>query len=77
MGRGFNLFQRLQTDSVPTQPPVYWAKDLLLGVKWHKRVVAHQYPSCVEVKNAWSYISVPSHAFMVQEQVFYCTKTKV
>jgi len=44
-------------------------KDLLLAVKRRGREVAHQYPSCAEVKNAWSYISVPSHAFIVQEQL--------
>jgi len=74
----FISFKASRPILVPTQPPVYWVKCLLLWVKRHGREVAHQYPSSAEVKNAWSYISVPSHAaFMVQEQVYCSTKTNV
>lgn len=74
----FVSFEASRPILVLTQPPVCWVKYLLLGVKRHGREVAHQYSSSAEVKNAWSYISVPSHfAFMVQKQVYCSTKTNV
>jgi hypothetical protein len=73
----FISFKDYRPILVLTQPPVYWVKVLLLGEKRHEREVAHQYPSCAKVKNIWSYISVPSNAFMVQEQVYCRTKTNV
>jgi len=37
----------------------------LLGVKRPGREAEQSPPSSVEVKNTWSYISIPPHVFMV------------
>ena len=45
------------------------------GVKWQRREVNHSTPSSAEVKNVWSYASVPLYAFMewaVTIYYYYC-----
>jgi hypothetical protein len=45
----------------PTQPPVQWVPGALsLVVKRPGREADHSHPSSVEVKNAWSYTSIPT-----------------
>jgi hypothetical protein len=49
----------------PTQPPIQWAPGALsLGVKRPGREADHSPPSSAEVKNAWSYTSIPHYVFM-------------
>jgi hypothetical protein len=49
----------------PTQPPIQWVLDALsLGVKRPWREAGHSPPSSAEVKNAWSYTSIPPYVFM-------------
>jgi hypothetical protein len=49
----------------PTQPPVQWVPgSLSLELKWPEREADHSPPSSAEVKNAWSYISIPQYVFM-------------
>jgi hypothetical protein len=44
----------------PTQPPIQWVLgSLSLGVKWPGHEADHSPPSTAEVKNAWSYTSIP------------------
>jgi len=44
----------------PTQPPIQWKRGALsLGIKQLGREANHSPPSSVEVKKAWSYISIP------------------
>jgi hypothetical protein len=44
----------------PTQPPIQWVPGALsLGVKRPGREADHLPPSSAEVKNAWSYTSIP------------------
>jgi hypothetical protein len=48
-----------------TQPPIQWVPGTLsLGVKRSRREADHSSPSNAEVKNAWSYTSIPQYAFM-------------
>jgi hypothetical protein len=55
----------LRPDRFWTQPPIKWVPGALLPrVKWAGREADHSSPSSTEVKNAWSYISTPPHAFM-------------
>jgi hypothetical protein len=49
----------------PTQPPVQGVPGALsLGVKWPGREADHSLLSSAEVKNAWSYTSIPQYVFM-------------
>jgi len=44
----------------PTQPPIQWVPGALsLGVKQLGHEADHSPPSSAEVKNMWSYTSVP------------------
>jgi hypothetical protein len=48
-----------------TQPPTQWVLGVLsLGIKWPVHEADHSPPSSAEVKNAWSYTSIPP-IFMV------------
>jgi hypothetical protein len=45
----------------PTQPPIQWVPGALsLGVKRPGREADNSLPSSAEVKNMWSYASIPS-----------------
>jgi hypothetical protein len=60
----------------PTQPRTQWVSGtIFLGVKRPGREADHSPPSSAEVKNTWSYTSVPQYAFMawcsVKAQGFY------
>jgi hypothetical protein len=49
----------------PTQPPIQWVTGALyLGVKQPVSEADHTPHSSAEVKNAWSYTSIPPYAFM-------------
>jgi hypothetical protein len=49
----------------PTQPPLHWVPGALsLGVKRLRREADHSHPSSADVKNAWSYTSIPQYVFM-------------
>jgi hypothetical protein len=49
----------------PTQPPIEWVPAALSpGVKQLGRETDHLPPSSAEVKNAWSYTSIPPIHFM-------------
>jgi hypothetical protein len=60
-GLGVFLFTTLSRPAPgPTQPPIqWWPVALSLGVKRPGREADHSLPSSAEVKNAWSYTSVP------------------
>jgi hypothetical protein len=64
--RGFRWFTWYHTDSEahPASYPV-GTRGSFLGVKRPGREADHSHPSSAEVKNAWSYTSVPQYAFMV------------
>jgi hypothetical protein len=49
----------------PTKPPIRVPGVLFLGVKWLGHEADHSPPSSDEVKNVWSYTSVPQYTFMV------------
>jgi len=54
-GLGIFLFT-----TVSTQPPFQWVPGALsLGVKRQEREAGHSPPSSAEVKNAWSFNSIP------------------
>jgi hypothetical protein len=36
-------------------PPVQWVREPFLGIKWPGREVDRLPPSCIEVKNEWSF----------------------
>jgi len=67
--RGFESQQRLGTFLFttvsrpvlePTQSHIHWVPgSLSLGVKRPGRKAGHSPPSSAEVKNAWSYTSIP------------------
>jgi hypothetical protein len=47
------------------RPPIQWVPGALsLGVKRPEHEVDHSPPSSAEVKNAWSYTSIPLYVFM-------------
>jgi hypothetical protein len=49
----------------PNQPPIQWVLGALsLGVKRPGREADHSPPSSAEVKNVWSYTSIPEYVFM-------------
>jgi hypothetical protein len=58
---GIFLFTTVsRTGLGPTQPPIQWVpRALSLGVKRPGREADHSPPSSAEVKNAWSYTSIP------------------
>jgi hypothetical protein len=66
-GLGIFLFTTASRTAVKlTQPPIQWATGALsLGIKPPGREADHSPPSSAEVKNAWSYTSIPQYAFMV------------
>jgi hypothetical protein len=66
-GLGIFLFTTTSRTALgPTQPPIKWVlESLSLGVKRSGREADHSPPSSADVKNAWSYTSVPQYIFMV------------
>jgi hypothetical protein len=60
-GLGICLFTTVSRPALgPTQSPIRWVpRSLSLGVKRPGRKVDHSPPSSAEVKNAWSYTSIP------------------
>jgi hypothetical protein len=66
VGAGTFLFiTASRTPLRPTQPPIQWEPGVLsLGVKRPGRKADHSLPSTAEVKNAWSYTSIPQYTFM-------------
>jgi hypothetical protein len=50
----------------PTQPPIQWVPEAVsLEVKRPGRETDHSPTSRAEIKNAWSYTSIPQYAFVV------------
>jgi hypothetical protein len=66
-GLGTFLFTTASRTALgPTQPPIQWVRgSLSLGVKRPGCEADHSPPPSAEVKNAWSYTSIPQYAFMV------------
>jgi hypothetical protein len=61
-GKDSFLFATVSRPSMgPTQPPSQW----VLGAKPPGCEADHSSPSSAEVKNAWSYTSIPPYVFMV------------
>ena len=49
-----------------TQPALQWAPEFIFRLQCGRGVkIKYSSPSSAEVKNEWSYISTPPHAFMV------------
>jgi hypothetical protein len=49
----------------PTQPPIQWVpRALSMGVKRPEREYDHSPPSIADIKNSWSYTSLPQYDFM-------------
>jgi hypothetical protein len=65
-GLGIFLFTTVSRTALgPTQPPIQWEPGAIsLGVKRPGREADHPPPSSAEVKNAWSYTSIPEYVFM-------------
>jgi hypothetical protein len=65
-GLGIFLFTAASRTALgPTQPLIQWVLGVLsLGIKWPGREADHSPPSSAEVKNGWSYTSIPQCAFM-------------
>jgi hypothetical protein len=61
-GLGIFLFTTASRTALgPTQPPIQWVPGALsLGV------TDHSPPSSAQVKNAWSYTSIPQYVFMAR-----------
>jgi hypothetical protein len=56
------------------QPPSQWVPGVIFpGVKWPGREAGHSPPSSAEVKNAWSYTSIPPYVFTARCNVKNCT----
>jgi hypothetical protein len=68
----FSPYHRFQTGS-GAHPASYTMgiKGSFPGSKWPGRDADHSPPFSAEVKNAWSYTSIPQYAFMV-----LCSVTK-
>jgi hypothetical protein len=60
-GAGIFLFTTVSRTALgSTQPSIQWVPGVLsLGLKLPEREADHSPPSSVEVKNAWSYTSIP------------------
>jgi hypothetical protein len=60
-GLGLSLFTIVSRTAMrPTQPPIKWVSGALsLAVKRPGREADHSPPPIVEVKNVWSYTSIP------------------
>jgi hypothetical protein len=60
-GLGIFLFSAASRMALgPTQPPIQWILlALSLMVKWLGHETDHSPPSSAEVKNVWSYTSIP------------------
>jgi hypothetical protein len=65
-GAGYFLFATASETALgPTQPPIQWVPGALsLHVKRPGREADYSPPSSAEVKNAWSYTSIPHYVFM-------------
>jgi hypothetical protein len=65
-GLGIFLFTTASRTALgPTQPPIQRVRGALsLGVKRPERESDHSPPSNAEVRNAWSYTSIPQYVFM-------------
>jgi hypothetical protein len=66
-GRHFFLFFTAVSSLAlgATQPHVQWITGALsLWVKWPGCEADHSHPSSAEVKNTWSYNSIPPYVFM-------------
>jgi hypothetical protein len=62
----FSLHHHVRLPLGPTYPPIQWVpRALSLRVKWPGHEADHLPPYSTEVKNAWSYTSVPQYTFMV------------
>jgi hypothetical protein len=64
-GRNFSLRHRVKTGSggqLAPYPMGKWA--VCSGIKRPKREADNSPPSSAEVKNAWSYTSIPPYVFM-------------
>jgi len=49
----------------PTQPPIQWKQGALsLGIKRPRCEADHSPPSSAELKNEWSYTSIPQYVFI-------------
>jgi len=56
----FSLHHRAHNGSGSYPPPIQWIPGApSLGVKWPKREADYSPSSSAEVKNAWSYTSIP------------------
>jgi hypothetical protein len=63
--RGFESREGLGIFLFSTQPPIQWVPGALsLGTKRPGCEADHSPPSSAEVKNAWSYTSIPQYTFM-------------
>jgi hypothetical protein len=60
-GLGILLFTTVSRTALGlTQPPMKWVPGALsMGVKWPEREADHSPPSSAEVRNEWSYTSIP------------------
>jgi len=64
-GREFLPCRRIQTGSGPTKPPTKWVPGASSrAIKRLGRETAHSPPSSAEVKNSWSYTSIPPYVFV-------------
>jgi hypothetical protein len=65
-GQDFSVHHSIQTSSGahPASYPV-GTRVLSVGVQWPGYEANHSLPSSAEVKNAWSYISMPLYVCMV------------
>jgi hypothetical protein len=69
----FNFAIASRPDLGPTQRPNEWIQAALsLGIKRPGRQADHSPPSSAEIKNAWSYTSVPPYVLMA-----LCTGTSL
>jgi hypothetical protein len=64
---GIFLFTTVSRPALgPTQPPISWLQGTIsLGVKRPVSAADHSPPSSAEVKNAWSYTSIPQYVIVV------------
>jgi hypothetical protein len=63
--QGLGIFTASRLTLGPNQPPTQWVQgSLSLEIKQTGRETDHCPLSSAEVKNAWSYTSIPQYAFM-------------